>query len=69
MSETIDRPTEEMGLEPARNVGMIFAALAAAAMAGLEALSHQRGFAWLDSFSMAGSMLVGMGGAVVLGLL
>lgn len=30
MSETIDRPTEEMGLEPARNVGMIFAALAAA---------------------------------------
>ncbi|MBP8855952.1 MAG: DUF5058 family protein [Oscillospiraceae bacterium] len=50
-------------------IPLAVAALAAAAMAGLEALSHQRGFAWLDSFSMAGSMLVGMGGAVVLGLL
>lgn len=48
MSETIDRPTEEMGLEPARNLGMIFAASAAADdggpdLVGIDDVPRRRG--------------------------
>ena len=45
------------------------AAVAAAAMAVCEYLARRRNMAWLDSFSMAGSMLVGMAAAVAAQLL
>ncbi|MEG0110151.1 MAG: DUF5058 family protein [Oscillospiraceae bacterium] len=50
-------------------IPLAVAVISAIAMSGFEALSHKKIFSWMDSFSMAGSMLVGMGGAIVLGLL
>ncbi len=44
------------------------AALSGLAMAGCLYLSEKKGMAWLESFSIAGSMLVGMAGAVLLRL-
>ena len=44
------------------------AAVAAAAMAVFEYFARRRKMSWLDNFSMAGSMLVGMAAAVLLGL-
>lgn len=44
------------------------AALSGLAMAGCLYLSEKKGMAWLESFSIAGSMLIGMAGAVLLRL-
>lgn len=44
------------------------AGLSGLAMAGCLYLSEKRGMAWLESFAIAGSMLVGMAGAVLLRL-
>lgn len=44
------------------------AGLSGLAMAGCLYLSEKKGMAWLESFSIAGSMLVGMAGAVLLRL-
>lgn len=44
------------------------AALSGAAMAVCLYLSEKKGMAWLESFSIAGSMLIGMAGAVLLRL-
>ena len=44
------------------------AALSGLAMAGCLYLSEKKGMAWVESFSIAGSMLVGMAGAVLLRL-
>ena len=40
--------------------------ISAAAMGLFEYLARKRGMTWLDNFSMAGSMLVGMAAAVAL---
>ena len=48
---------------------LLVAAVAAAAMAVFEYFARRRNMAWLDSFSMAGSMLVGMAAAVAAQLL
>ncbi len=45
------------------------AAVSAAAMAFFEYLARRRSMTWLDNFSMAGSMLLGMAAAVGLGML
>ena len=42
-------------------------AAACLAMAGFVYLSEKKGMAWLDSFSIAGSMMVGMAAAVLVG--
>ena len=47
---------------------LFVAAVAAAAMAVFEYFARRRKMSWLDNFSMAGSMLVGMAAAVLLGL-
>ncbi len=47
---------------------LFVAAVAAAAMAVFEYFARRRNMSWLDNFSMAGSMLVGMAAAVLLGL-
>lgn len=44
------------------------AGLSGLAMAGCLYLSEKKGMAWLESFAIAGSMLVGMAGAVLLRL-
>lgn len=44
------------------------AAAACLAMAGFVYLSEKKNMAWLDSFSIAGSMIVGMAAAVAVGL-
>ena len=45
---------------------LFVAAVSAAAMGLFEYLARKRGMTWLDNFSMAGSMLVGMAAAVAL---
>ena len=45
---------------------LFVAAVSAAAMGLFEFLARKRGMTWLDNFSMAGSMLVGMAAAVAL---
>ena len=47
---------------------LFVAAVAAAAMAVFEYFARRRNMSWLDNFSMAGCMLVGMAAAVLLGL-
>lgn len=47
---------------------LFVAAVATAAMAVFEYFARRRNMSWLDNFSMAGSMLVGMAAAVLLGL-
>lgn len=46
---------------------LVVAAAAALAMAGFTYFSEKKGKAWLDNFSVAGSMLVGMLAAVIIG--
>ncbi|MBR6028216.1 MAG: DUF5058 family protein [Clostridia bacterium] len=46
---------------------LLVAAVSALAMAGFTALSERRGLKWLDSFAIAGSMLLGMIAAVLAG--
>ena len=43
--------------------------VSALAMAGFTWLTEKKGLAWLESFSVAGSMLIGMAAAVVAGLI
>ena len=45
---------------------LFVAAVSAAAMGLFEYLARKKGMTWLDNFSMAGSMLVGMAAAVAL---
>ena len=45
---------------------LFVAAVSAAAMGLVEYLARKKGMTWLDNFSMAGSMLVGMAAAVAL---
>ena len=45
------------------------AAVSALVMAGFVYLAEQKKKAWVESFSVAGSMIVGMAAAVVIGLL
>ena len=46
---------------------LIVAVISAAAMAVFEYFARVKKVIWLDNFSMAGSMLVGMAAAVLLG--
>lgn len=48
---------------------LVVAVISAAAMGLFEYLARRKGMTWLDNFSMAGSMLVGMAAAVGIGLL
>ena len=48
---------------------ILVAVVSAAAMALFEYLARRRGMTWLDNFSMAGSMLIGMAAAVGVGML
>ena len=48
---------------------IIVAAVSALVMAGFVYLAEQKKKAWVESFSVAGSMIVGMAAAVVIGLL
>lgn len=50
-------------------VPLIVVAVSAAAMAGFVYLAEKKNMAWLESFSVAGSMIVGMAAAVLLGML
>lgn len=46
---------------------LVVVAAACLAMAGFMVLSEKKNMAWLDSFSIAGSMIVGMAAAVLVG--
>lgn len=46
---------------------LVVAAVSCLAMAGFVYLSEKKGHGWLDSFSIAGSMIIGMAAAVVVG--
>ncbi|MBR6953779.1 MAG: DUF5058 family protein [Clostridia bacterium] len=50
-------------------IPLVTAAVAALAMALFTWLSERRGIRWLESFSIAGSMLLGMAAAVLAGML
>ena len=46
---------------------LVVVAVSCLAMAGFVYLSEKKGHAWLDSFSIAGSMIIGMAAAVIVG--
>ena len=46
---------------------LVVVAVSCLAMAGFVYLAEKKGHAWLDSFSIAGSMIIGMAAAVVVG--
>jgi len=48
---------------------LVVLVVSALAMAGFTWLTEKKGLAWLESFSVAGSMLFGMAAAVVAGLI
>ena len=48
---------------------LVVVAVSCLAMAGFVYLAEKKGHAWLDSFSIAGSMLIGMAAAVIVGAL
>ena len=50
-------------------VPLVVVAVSAAVMSIFIYLSEKKNMAWLESFSVAGSMMVGMAAAVVLGLI
>ncbi len=50
-------------------IPLVVAAVSGAAMAGFLYLGEKKNMGWLESFSIAGSMILGMAAAVVLGLI
>ena len=48
---------------------LVVVAVSCLAMAGFVYLAEKKGHAWLDSFSIAGSMIIGMAAAVIVGAL
>ena len=48
---------------------LVVVAVSCLTMAGFVYLAEKKGLAWLDSFSIAGSMIVGMAAAVIVGAL
>ncbi len=50
-------------------IPLVVMAVSALVMAGFVYLIEKKGKAWVDSFSIAGSMIIGMTAAVLVGLL